>query len=62
MNIDVRMSVLARGICGGTNVENTNIFFPFNAEESLMGYKRQVHADRLAALNELSAYDQEIGI
>jgi excisionase family DNA binding protein len=30
--------------------------------ESLMGYKRQVHADRLAALNELSAYDQEIGI
>jgi len=43
-------------------VENTNIFFPFNAEESLMGYKRQVHADRLAALNELSAYDQEIGI
>jgi excisionase family DNA binding protein len=30
--------------------------------ESLMGYKRKVHAERLAALNELAAYDQEIGI
>ena len=30
--------------------------------ESLMAYKRKVHAERLAALNELAAYDQEIGI
>jgi len=30
--------------------------------ESLMVYKRKVHAERLAALNELAAYDQEIGI
>ena len=30
--------------------------------ESVMAYKRKVHAERLAALNELAAYDQEIGI
>ena len=30
--------------------------------ESVMAYKRRVHAERLAALNELAAYDQEIGI
>jgi excisionase family DNA binding protein len=30
--------------------------------ESLIAYKRRVHAERLAALNELAAYDQEIGI
>ena len=30
--------------------------------ESLMAYKRRVHAERRAALNELVAYDQEIGI
>ena len=30
--------------------------------ESLIAYKRQVHAERLAALHELAAYDQEIGI
>jgi len=30
--------------------------------ESLMAYKRKIHAERLAALNELAAYDQEIGI
>ena len=29
---------------------------------SLMAYKRKVHATRLAALNELAAYDQEIWI
>ena len=30
--------------------------------ESLIAYKRRVHAERLAALSELAAYDQEIGI
>jgi excisionase family DNA binding protein len=30
--------------------------------ESLISYKRRAHAERLAALNELAAYDQEIGI
>ena len=30
--------------------------------ESVMSYKRKDHAERLAALNELAAYDQEIGI
>lgn len=30
--------------------------------DSLMAYKRKLHADRLAALTELSAYDQELGI
>lgn len=30
--------------------------------QSLIGYKRRVHAERLAALSELAAYDQEIGI
>lgn len=30
--------------------------------ESLMKYKRQVEAARLAALEELAAYDQELGI
>ncbi len=30
--------------------------------ESLIAYKRRAHAERLAALNELAAYDQEIGI
>lgn len=30
--------------------------------ESVMAYKRRVHAERLAALTELAAYDQEIGI
>ena len=30
--------------------------------ESLMTYKRRVRAERLAVLNELAAYDQEIGI
>ena len=30
--------------------------------ESVMSYKRKVHAERLAALNEPAAYDQEIGI
>jgi hypothetical protein len=30
--------------------------------ESLMSYRRRVHSERLAALNELAAYDQEIGI
>jgi excisionase family DNA binding protein len=30
--------------------------------ESLIAYKRRVHGERLAALNELAAYDQEIGI
>ena len=30
--------------------------------DSLMAYKRRLHADRLAALAELSAYDQELGI
>lgn len=30
--------------------------------DSLMTYKRKLHADRLAALAELSAYDQELGI
>ncbi len=30
--------------------------------ESLMAYKRQVDADRRAALAELAAYDQELGI
>ena len=30
--------------------------------DSLMAYKRKLHADRLAALAELSAYDQELGI
>ena len=29
---------------------------------NLMAYKRKLHADRLAALAELSAYDQELGI
>ena len=30
--------------------------------DSLMAYKRELHADRLAALTALSAYDQELGI
>jgi excisionase family DNA binding protein len=30
--------------------------------EALMRYKRQADADRLAALEELAAYDQEIGL
>jgi excisionase family DNA binding protein len=30
--------------------------------ESLIAHKRRVHAERIAALNELAAYDQEIGI
>jgi excisionase family DNA binding protein len=30
--------------------------------KSLMAYKRRMEADRRAALNELAAYDQEIGI
>ncbi len=30
--------------------------------ESLMAYKRKAHAERIAALNELVAYDHEIGI
>jgi len=30
--------------------------------DSLMAYKRASHADRLAALAELTAYDQELGI
>jgi excisionase family DNA binding protein len=30
--------------------------------ESVVGYKRRLDADRRAALGELSAYDQEIGI
>ena len=30
--------------------------------ESLVAPKRRVHAERLAVLNELAAYDQEIGI
>ena len=30
--------------------------------DSLTAYKRKLHADRLAALAELSAYDQELGI
>lgn len=30
--------------------------------EALMKYKRQADADRLAALEELAAYDQEIGL
>jgi excisionase family DNA binding protein len=30
--------------------------------ESVIAYKRRVHAEGLAALNELAAYDQEIGI
>jgi excisionase family DNA binding protein len=30
--------------------------------ESLLAYKKRVHAERLATLNELAAYDQEIGI
>ena len=30
--------------------------------ESVMAYKRRVHAERIAALNELAAYDQKIGI
>ncbi len=30
--------------------------------DSVMAYKRRVHAERLAALSELVAYDQEIGI
>jgi excisionase family DNA binding protein len=30
--------------------------------ESLLGYKKRVHAERLATLSELAAYDQEIGI
>lgn len=30
--------------------------------DSLIAYKRKLHADRLAALAELSAYDQELGI
>lgn len=30
--------------------------------DSLMSYKRALHADRLAALAELTAYDQELGI
>ncbi len=30
--------------------------------DSLMAYKRKLHADRLAALADLSAYDQELGI
>ncbi len=30
--------------------------------ESLIAQKRRVHSERLAALNELPAYDQEIGI
>jgi excisionase family DNA binding protein len=30
--------------------------------ESLLAYKKRAHAERLAVLNELAAYDQEIGI
>ena len=30
--------------------------------DSLMSYKRALHADRLAALAELMAYDEELGI
>ena len=30
--------------------------------ESVIAYKRRLHAERLAALRELAAYDQEIGI
>lgn len=30
--------------------------------EALIAYKKKVHADRLAVLNELAAYDQELGI
>lgn len=30
--------------------------------DSLTAYKRKLHADRLAALAELAAYDQELGI
>ena len=30
--------------------------------DSLMAYKRELHADRLAALAALSAYDQDLGI
>ena len=30
--------------------------------ESLMAYKRRVRADRVSALNELAAYDEELGI
>ena len=30
--------------------------------ESLIAHKRRVHAERIAVLNELAAYDQEIGI
>ncbi len=30
--------------------------------ESVIAYKRRVHAERLAALAELAAYDHEIGI
>jgi excisionase family DNA binding protein len=30
--------------------------------DSLMSYKRALHADRLAALAELTAYDEELGI
>jgi excisionase family DNA binding protein len=30
--------------------------------ESVIAYKRRLHAERLAALHELAAYDQEIGI
>ena len=30
--------------------------------ESVIAYKRRLHAGRLAALHELAAYDQEIGI
>ncbi len=29
---------------------------------SVMAYKRKLHAERLAALSELAAYDQEIRI
>jgi len=37
MNIGVRMSVLARGICEGTSVENRSISFTVNTHESLRG-------------------------
>jgi hypothetical protein len=30
--------------------------------EALMKYKRRADADRLAALEELAAYDQELGL
>ncbi len=30
--------------------------------EALIAYKKKIHAERLAVLNELAAYDQELGI